>query len=532
MADSFPASHYFKLMKSPNQTLFFLAVATVGLLPPSPLAKAAETVPYIGANGSDWSQESSWQGGTVPTDVDIGEIGAASGASTVVNGDFELGSILFSASTTRTVSIDSGAALVLHGTGTLANLITNLGNHSITFSGSGELRLAGSGTIAVDSPVRSVSLNTRITESGGSRAIIKTGSGNLNLFASSATSNFSGGVTLREGIITTNVSSTGTINSPSQGPLGTGTLTLESGVFRYTGSSSGVFHNRVVMKGDITLGDSAVGRRSFAFAGNIDLSGGERTISVELEDPNISGRAVTFASAVSNGGIIKDGTGILSLSANNTYQGATRIQNGTLSLAGNGAFSSSASVQVASGAVLEITNSYILAAQQILSGDGTITTNFRIGSGIIDLSNGSDHLKLAADTWLDGGEIRIGLGSTGQAGLILKGDQFSVVGNTTGAVQVILKDLGGLTGPGEFLLIDTSEMTNASFTDWDGSAFTLGELPAGWAGELTFTNQNLYFNLMAIPEPTGLLYFGPLFALCLHWHRRQSSRKNATFPKH
>ena len=88
-----------------------------------------------------------------------------------------------------------------------------------------------------------------------------------------------------------------------------------------------------------------------------------------------------FAGPVGDGGLgyglTKAGNSTLTMTATNTYGGATRITGGMLVLAGEGSLSNSPLIEIGAGAVLDVTarsvGNMTLASGQTLSGNGTFT---------------------------------------------------------------------------------------------------------------------------------------------------------------
>lgn len=462
----------------------------------------AQVIDFVGGNNAVWSSSTSWDG-AIPGVEQIARINTSSGTPSIVDQDFQLGAIEFNSASAKTITLTAGTFFSLHGVDNA--LIRNLSNQSLTIAGAGlaqlgELRLAGSGEVHIANANRSISLNNlNITDVGGVGQILKTGLGTLNL-NNTGGSNFSAGVRIQEGMVSVNTGSTGSANAPTQGSLGTGTLTLAGGVFRYTGSATGVFHNRVSVEGDVVLGDSAAGRRSFTFTGNVDLNGAQRNLNIGLNDTNAAGRMVQLTGALSNGGLTKSGEGILRLAADNTYEGKTVVQAGILEIAGNGAISHSESIQVDSGATLSIANDYVLAIGQVLHGAGRVEGNLRIGEGIVDAGNGEGALSIAGDVWMDGGVLRFGVGTGGVGSLEIAGSGISVTGNTSGTVHIQLYGSSVDLVAGEYLLISTQGVSSGNWIDWGVDAFTLDTLPDGWEGGLRFENRNLYLDVQPIPE--------------------------------
>ncbi|MEI6787368.1 MAG: autotransporter-associated beta strand repeat-containing protein [bacterium] len=84
------------------------------------------------------------------------------------------------------------------------------------------------------------------------------------------------------------------------------------------------------------------------------------------------------------GGLTKVGSGMLTLGTNNTYNGATTVSNGVLKLSATGSISNSYVINVANGAVFDVsawTSGYTLTNNTILAGNGLVTGSVVVASG-------------------------------------------------------------------------------------------------------------------------------------------------------
>jgi autotransporter-associated beta strand protein len=101
----------------------------------------------------------------------------------------------------------------------------------------------------------------------------------------------------------------------------------------------------------------------------IDTAGFNVTVGQALQHSAISGDNAT------DGGLTKNGAGILTLSGTNTYTGATTINAGTVALGSAGSIASSRSIAIAGGALFDVSavgGGFTLGAAKTLSGSGTV----------------------------------------------------------------------------------------------------------------------------------------------------------------
>jgi autotransporter-associated beta strand protein len=110
------------------------------------------------------------------------------------------------------------------------------------------------------------------------------------------------------------------------GGLGSGRVLLNGGTIKADAAGqTRRFVNDVVVGADSGF---AGGNGRLESAGNVDLGGAQRSLAVEGD--------VVFIGMVRNGGLIKQGTGTLTLtSALNSYSGGTIIRQGALALGAN-----------------------------------------------------------------------------------------------------------------------------------------------------------------------------------------------------
>ena len=222
------------------------------------------------------------------------------------------------------------------------------------------------------------------------------------------------------------------------GTLSVANLTTSLG---NTSSNLTVFTNATLQLSKLTnvlskvlvLNNSATlqGLGTNTFGGPVVLAGGTATVVVG------SGAQLTLTNAISGlGGLSKNGSSTLFLTAGNTFSGGIAVSAGTLALAGLGSISNSPTISVGSGATFDVSavgGGFALGAAQKLSGygavngavsaNGTIAPGAANSIGTLTLSNAptlngvvliklnstngqsSDNLTLASGTLTYGGTL-------------------------------------------------------------------------------------------------------------------------------
>jgi autotransporter-associated beta strand protein len=266
-------------------------------------------------------------------------------------------------------------------------------------------RIAGSsGAVAIDTNGQSIAFATGLAASN-SGGLTKSGSGTLTL---SAANGFTGAVTLGGGVL-----ALGNANSlPASGDM-----RFTGGTLQYSASNTGDYSSRIVSS--------------------------TAAIAIDTNSQN-----VTFASALAasnSGGLVKSGTGILTLSAANAYSGTTTIASGGgyLVLDNAAALGSSSQIDVSGGS--------LAIGSGITTGAGKTVTVFSNGAnadgGLTAISGGTG--TWAGTVSLSGGRLGVNnnsslviTGSVGGSGLTLSayGDGITNTGSAYGVT------LAGPTG--------------------------------------------------------------------------------------
>lgn len=179
----------------------------------------------------------------------------------------------------------------------------------------------------------------------------------------------------------------------------------------------------------------------------------------------------TFAGVIANGGtatgLTKVGTGTLTLSGNNTYTGATAIEDGKLAIGAGGTTGTLGTGQVTlSGtAQLEFNRSDTLAVANTITGTGTVVKN---GAGILALSGDNTYF---GDTILNAGTLVLSntTGSATSSGVVeVNAGALGGTGTASGPVNI---DSGAAVRPGNVTasLTEVGTLTTGDLTLAGGS---------------------------------------------------------------
>lgn len=312
-------------------------------------------------------------------------------SSTNTSGITKTGSGIFTLSGTNTYTgattvsagtlmVSSGSAIadasaVTVASGATFELDASVSETVGSIAGAGSI-VANGGTLTVGGDNSSTTFSGVMSERADALNLVKLGSGTLTL---SGSNTYAG---------TTTVSG-GTLSIAGDSNLGSGTLTLNSGTLSVTGNGANIDNA-------ITLSNSGVL--------NVD-----------------TGIAATFSGLISGtGGLLKTGAGTATLSANNTYTGATSLNAGTLSV--TGALVATSGVTVNSGATLGGSGSVFAT-----SSSNTLTVNNGgfLAPGVSGINSGAGALTVNGNLILNGtlkADIAGTSAGTGYDQVIVKGD--------------------------------------------------------------------------------------------------------------
>jgi autotransporter-associated beta strand protein len=215
-----------------------------------------------------------------------------------------------------------------------------------------------------------------------------------------------------------------------------------------------------------------------SMSGNAPIDVGSQTLTVGSDNTSN-----TYSGIISDGGnLLKTGSGILVLNANNTYTGLTSVVGGTLALATVNALSPASSITITGGVLdlggLSQTTSSAISVQCGTIQNGTLTAtggafNFQAGvvsanlagsvgltksgNGMLTLSGSNSYtggtvvsqgtLNLNGGALTGGGNIQLAAGTTLIGSGIVQGNIIGVVGSTiTASGSLVLGDSTSYTG--------------------------------------------------------------------------------------
>jgi autotransporter-associated beta strand protein len=379
-------------------TLQIGAGSTTGSLSSSSAVSNNGTLSFNRSNSLAFSNSISGNGSVISSGSTLTLSGnnSYSGGTTILNNTVILGAD--NAMGTGSLSFNA----------TVGNSVLRLNGRNQTISGLSVVSAGFAGIVennlAATTGVLTIDLASGVTVNGttalnfrdnvGQLALVKTGSGTLNLSLFQSTTNYSGGLTVNQGVLSYNAAQA--LGNSTAG----GTITLGGGTLNYTGASA----SSVTISNNVTLTASTAGTFNNA-NGTVNVSG------------TISG----------SGNLIKTGAGTLSLNASNNYSGNTTISAGTLALGASDVIANSSNVTINGGTLNTTASGYTDTVNSLtissgnLSGSGTLTANTytlqggtigaNLGTGTINATSGTTALNGTASATtitLNGGNVTLG----------------------------------------------------------------------------------------------------------------------------
>ena len=356
---------------------------------------------------------------------------AATGATTVASGatiQIQVSGIGAEATTINGSGFagQAGSFVNVSGTNTYGGLLT-LGSSATIASGAGTLNLTNAGSItgagfdltlvgAGDGNI-SASLDT---VGGG---LTKSGNGAWTLLASSS---YAGDTTL----------TLGALRAGNNAAFGTSVLKLDGGALTSDGATNRTFANNVIIGGNLALGAASTYTGGLTFNGTVGLGAAVRTLTTDSD--------VTLAGIVSDGGLIKAGTGTLTLSGDNSFSSGTTISAGTVRAGHDNAFGSLATDALAlnagtltsDGATARAFANNVTIGGNITIGATTTNTGVLTFNGTVGLGGSVRTLTTDSDVTFAGIVSDGGLTKAGNSALTLSGNNSFSGGTTVSAGTV------------------------------------------------------------------------------------------------
>lgn len=541
------------------------AAAMVGFMGGVARAANATIDSWLGTTNGDWAG-GAWSTGAAPnaTTVDANFNLSSYSFSPSIGASYSVGDLIFGPNDTSGIAIgtnsSSYALTILGDTGNEISVASTKGagnSNGLTVQNNSILTFilmnSGSGAVTINPNISSTGNGTAIANFSATNTL--TINGNISLGFSIVTAG-TGNITINgilSGAKILDMAGTGTVTI-NNANLNTGGDYVEAGTALLgdntalgpaadattlgatIGSNSATLLTTtpsVYSGGTVTIGNNINVGRSANTTGTLTLGGGAATSSsytgtITLLDAvtlsQVPNGTVTFTKAISGAfPVTVTGGGTVSLTAVETYSGATTISNGTLQLSGNGTILKTPSITIASGGTFDVSqlSGYSLlgaSPAQAISGTGTVLGNLTVPSGatiIPGYVSGTSNVgafNVANLTLGSGANYNISLGtpgtslsSLGTSGIL------NVSGNLTlpsTGLKLNLSDNagafgGGSAGTGYYELFSYGGLSNYSPSDFSIT------LPSSLTGDLvTFTNTGSQLDVQFSPPPVSLTWTG------------------------
>jgi autotransporter-associated beta strand protein len=427
-------------------------------------------------------------------------------------------------------TLSDGTTLEITGGRTIANAISVIGGgvnnggalRSVTGANtlSGTITETGATTITADSGA-SLTLSGNLTGDGFSTTF--GGAGNITLGSTTA-----GAIATGTGGVIINGTGTVTFSGGTSANTYTGTTEVNSGklVLNKTSGTSAIAGNLVI--GDnlgspgtsvVQLGQSNqikdTSRVTINADGQFDLNGSAETIGSVAgsgQIGNASGTASTLTvgdtststfdgKVTGNLGLIKAGTGKLTLKGDNTYTGGTNLQKGILAIQSNTALGTGA-LAIASGSNLELAGGITVSNAMTLNGPGTLANDGAIQStagsntltGNISLA---DNARLHADA---GSALNLTTGTTSLSSYTL-----TIGGAGSTSISQVISGTGGLIKADASTLTLSGSNTYTGATRIDAGSLQLGASNVLSNSTAVTVGHNATFNVNGYNDTIGSL---------------------------
>ncbi len=401
--------------------------------------------------------------------------------------------------------------------------------HKLTGSGTVDNTAAGTATLIVGSSGGDATFEGTITDTGAALKFRKIGSGTQTLTAASS---YQDGTDIYEGTIVANDSAAlgtgqiymGVTNGVTQTlAIGAGGLNIANNFFLQNSNSTHEIKFDVDGSNASTLSGNMTNQVDYAGKWDV-IVGADDTLTLS---GNLS------SGSAGNSGLDKDGAGTLVLSGANTYKGATRVNEGTLSLATGYSHSGTGAYRL-NGGTLKIADGVNISTHAMTINSG----------GVISPGNSPGTAITGSQTWNDGGAYLWEINdSGGTKGADPGWDWLDITGTldltnlTAGGFTIDITSLTPSNDPGlaagfdysglaygdpfgtTFIIAsaDTISGFDSSLFTLDDSAFVNGKLE--WS--ISEIGTDLVLSAVFVPEPSSTALLG-LGGLALMLRRKRS----------
>lgn len=471
---------------------FASVLALISLL--NSQAKAQTTYDWTGASNGAWLTTANWANGVINTYPGVsgaagagnaGDVARFTNATTAVGidmaaatGQLSLGAIDFNSLTSLTIGNSAASAGILQLNGATVNAVANTlisvgsagGNLTIANTAAGgsstmELRLGITNGVfnvfgsSIPNSVRSLTINTVISEANAGSGFTLQGGGNLVL---SQANTFTGDVTITSGRVQiSNATALGTGTGKTiVGGAGTLHITSAMTTAEAIDITGGGFTETATLFGALRVGNVAA-----TLNGAVTMTGDSRIF--------IDGNTSTFNGGLGESGGARSlnlaGAGTLALTSAGSYTGTTAITQSTMNVTGdNGVLSGTTGITVAGAGTFRLSNTL-----------GTSNVGNRLNDAAsVTLNNGTfnfAHTADAASSYSEtvGNLVITNYANTVSASQAATGQTSALTFNTlartanTGNVNFAGTGLGAAGGRNQ-ILFTTAPTLNAGLTQATG----------------------------------------------------------------